>query len=101
LGKIFVFFELRGIDRGVGGQNIENKRLAGKIFLNKELADEVRRSRGKMTRFPVDRTGDGVGTPPVWALHILAQGCSSQRMGIFLWKAVEKAWAPLGLANVL
>jgi len=94
-GKIFVFFELRGIDMGVGGQNIGTKELAGKILRNKELALQVCGWRRGTDGFPVDREKDrekdGVSTSPLWALCILGQGCSSQRMGIILWKAVEKA----------
>lgn len=68
-------------------QNLGTKGLTGKILRKKELAAIW---RWRVARIPIGWVGEAPRTVPVWAFHILGQGCSSQRGGIFLWKAVEK-----------
>jgi hypothetical protein len=67
---------------GAGLQNLGTKGLTAKILRKKELA--------AVWRVLIDWVGEALRTVPVWAFHILGQGCSSQGGGIFLWKAVEK-----------
>jgi hypothetical protein len=87
LDKIFRFFELRGMGMGAWRQNIGTKGLIGKILRNKELAGVGRLCL--TTGFPLAGM-DAVRTVPLCAFCILGQGCSSQELGIFLWKVVEK-----------
>jgi hypothetical protein len=86
LNKIFRFFELPGTGMRARRQNIGTKGLVGKILQTMELAGVG------IAGFPLDEV-DALRTLPVCAFCMLGQGCSSQELGIFLWKVVEKVKA--------
>jgi hypothetical protein len=71
---------------GAWRQNIGTKGLVGKILQTMELAGV------RIAGFPLDSV-DALRTLPVCAFCLLGQGCSSQELGTFLWKVVEKVKA--------
>jgi len=69
------------------GQNPEPQGLAAKIFRNKELAPDF--EPGSVLVFP-SRLGFLSRISPSLLFPYPQKGCSSQRIGFLLWKAVEK-----------
>ena len=82
--KLLILPDLPDFDTPSTRQNIADKRLTRKIFQNRELA--------VCLDFAIADTSPllPLRTVPLCAPCILGQGCSSQAMDFFLWKAVEK-----------
>ena len=70
-------------------QNLEPQRLAAKIFQNKDL--ELERLRWSVKKFPLGEVS--CASLKLALSEILSKGCSSQKLGFFLWTAVEKQFA--------
>src|SRR5580700_10007057 len=87
-GKILILLWLGRRDMPARGQNLDSQRLAAKILRNKELT--TRTGPGGCRVDSVTGCFGSVRTIPLWALHMLSKGCTSHRLNIFLWKAVEK-----------